>query len=183
MPFCGKFLPHIRERSMQHYYHVNHAQSHGRRYRNHLAVVLFGLSIMIMSACGAQPQFAHPQGTLNGCGSTLRLDIVATESARQRGLMGVTSLPDNYGMLFVFDENVQPAFWMKDTLIPLEVVFMSKQGQIHAITAMQPLSEEIHTAPEPLPYALELPQGWMASQGVVVGDTCTIELPDGLVVE
>jgi uncharacterized membrane protein (UPF0127 family) len=97
--------------------------------------------------------------------------------------MGVSSLPANYGMLFVFNERVQPAFWMKDTLIPLEVVFMSKQGYIKAIIAMQPLSEDIHTAPEPLPYALELPQGWMATHDIDVGDTCEIELPDGLVVE
>jgi hypothetical protein len=136
-----------------------------------------------MSACGTSPSYEHPQGTLRGCGPTLRLDIVATEAARQKGLMGVNQLPANYGMLFVFDDAVQPAFWMKDTLIPLEVVFMSKQGHIKAITEMQPLSEEIHAAPEPLPYALELPQGWMASQGVVVGDTCTIELPENLVVE
>jgi uncharacterized membrane protein (UPF0127 family) len=97
--------------------------------------------------------------------------------------MGVSELPSNYGMLFVFQDTVQPAFWMKDTLIPLEVVFMSKQGQIQAITAMNPLSEEIHSAPAPLPYALELSQGWMANHGVAVGDTCTIELPEGLKIE
>jgi len=136
-----------------------------------------------MSACGAPPPYEHPQGVLRGCGPTLRLDIVATETARQKGLMGVTKLPANYGMLFVFDDTVQPAFWMKDTLVPLEVVFMSKQGQIMAITAMDPLSETIHTAPEPLPYALELPQGWMATHGVTVGERCVIELPDSLVVE
>lgn len=146
--------------------------------------LLLLLYTLIMSACShTPPQYTHPQGTLRGCGPTLRLDIVATEADRQKGLMGVTALPDNYGMLFVFDETVQPAFWMKDTLIPLEVVFMSKQGQIKAITPMQPQSEEIHPAPEPLPYALELPQGWMATHNVTIGDTCVIELPDGLVVE
>jgi uncharacterized protein len=138
---------------------------------------------MIMSACTAPATLNHPQGALRGCGPTLRLDIVATETARQKGLMGVTKLPSNYGMLFVFNDTVQPAFWMKDTLIPLEVVFMSNEGQIRAITAMDPLSETVHTAPEPLPYALELPQGWMATYGVAVGERCVIELPDGLVVE
>lgn len=145
--------------------------------------MLILLWALIMSACGTPPPYELPQGTLRGCGPTLRLDIVATEAARQKGLMGVTHLPANYGMLFVFDDIVQPAFWMKDTLIPLEVVFMSKQGQIKAITAMQPLSEEIHTAPEPLPYALELPQGWMTTHDVAVGDICDIELPDDLVME
>lgn len=137
----------------------------------------------LMSACGPTKSYDHPQGQLRGCGPTLRLDIVATEAARQKGLMGVDALPDTYGMLFVFAETVQPAFWMKDTLIPLEVVFMSKSGQIKAITAMDPLSEEIHAAPEPLPYALELPQGWMAKHDVHVGDTCQLEVPADLVVE
>lgn len=137
----------------------------------------------LMSACGLTKSYDYPQGQLRECGPTLRLDIVATEAARQKGLMGVEVLPDNYGMLFVFAETVQPAFWMKDTLIPLEVVFMSKSGQIKAITAMDPLSEAIHAAPEPLPYALELPQGWMAKHNVNVGDTCQLEVPADLVVE
>ena len=138
---------------------------------------------VLMSACATQSSYEHPQGQLQGCGPTLRLDIVATESARQKGLMGVTELPDNYGMLFVFADTVQPAFWMKDTLIPLEVVFMSKSGQIIALSAMEPQSETVHAAPEPLPYALEVPQGWMAMHGVSVGDTCQLAVPDTLVVE
>ena len=137
----------------------------------------------LMSACGVLSSYAHPQGLLRGCGPILRLDIVATEAARQQGLMGVSQLPDAYGMLFVFGDTEQPAFWMKDTPIPLEVVFMSKLGQIKAITTMEPFSETIHSAPEPLPYALEVPQGWMAMHGVKVGDTCQLDVPSGLVIE
>lgn len=136
-----------------------------------------------MSACTPTKSNDYPQGQLLGCGPTLRLDIVATEAARQKGLMGITELPNNYGMLFVFAETVQPAFWMKDTPIPLEVVFMSKSGQIKAITAMKPYSEQIHAAPEPLPYALEVPQGWMAKHSVNVGDTCQLVVPAAVVVE
>lgn len=151
-----------------------------RMSRMRIAIMLVA---WIMSACAMPNSYEHPQGQLRGCGPRLRLDIVATEAARQKGLMGVTTIPDNYGMLFVFTETVQPAFWMKDTLIPLEVVFMSKSGQIKAITAMEPLSEAIHAAPEPLPYALELPQGWMATHNVNVGDTCQLDVPAVLVIE
>lgn len=168
---------------MQHKQCIVRAQQLNNRRLSYKLVMLILLCAQIMSACSVPTQYAYPQGTLRGCGPTLRLDIVATEAARQKGLMGVTNLPADYGMLFVFDDTVQPAFWMKDTLIPLEVVFMSKRGDIKAITPMQPQSEEIHSAPEPLPYALELPQGWMAAHNVAIGDTCVIELPDGLVVE
>ncbi|MFN5060328.1 MAG: DUF192 domain-containing protein [Chloroflexota bacterium] len=167
---------------MQQNKNIFHARFR-RTIQRSFRILTFLVWVLIMSACIATTHYTHPQGELRGCGPTLRLDIVATETARQQGLMGVPELPTNYGMLFVFQDTIQPAFWMKDTLIPLEVVFMSKQGQIKAITAMHPQSEEIHSAPEPLPYALELPQGWMTKHGIVVGDTCTIELPQGLVVE
>lgn len=170
---------------MQRHYH---AQTTAKRWSHMHHAALRTITVLIlcnhlMSACGLLTSYKHPQGRLRGCGPTLRLDIVATEAARQQGLMGVSQLPDAYGMLFVFDDITQPAFWMKDTPIPLEVVFMSKSGHIKAITAMEPYSEAIHAAPEPLPYALEVPQGWMATHGVVVGDTCQLDLPNDLVVE
>jgi uncharacterized protein len=165
-----------------------HSQTTATQWSHTLHAALRTITVLIlcsylMSACGVLSSYAQPQGQLRGCGPTLRLDIVATEDARQKGLMGVTELPDNYGMLFVFADTVQPAFWMKDTLIPLEVVFMSKSGQIIAISAMEPQSETVHAAPEPLPYALEVPQGWMAMHGVSVGDTCQLDVPGDLVVE
>ena len=146
-------------------------------------VVVVGLIVLLFMTSCAAPIYEFPQGELQGCGPTLRLDIVSTESSRQRGLMGVKKLPNKYGMLFVFQDTIQPAFWMKDTLVPLEVVFMSNTGIIKAIIPMQPLSETVHQAPEPLPFALEVPQGWMAKHDVNVGDTCTIVLPSSLVVE
>lgn len=147
-----------------------------------IQMAVFIAVIISMSSCRA-PVYEHPQGELQGCGPTLRLDIVSTEAARQRGLMGIDQLPPNYGMLFVFADTIQPAFWMKDTRIPLEVVFMSNMGEIKAITPMQPYTETIHEAPEPLPYALEVPLGWMAKHDVNVGDTCTLVLPETLIIE
>lgn len=141
---------------------------------------------LVMASCTLRPNtptYAFPQGELRACGPTLRLDIVSTESDRQKGLMGVETLPTNYGMLFVFRDDVQPAFWMKDTPISLEVVFMSKAGEIRAIIPMEPFSETVHTAPDILPYALELPQGWMATHGVTVGDSCQLVIPAGLNIE
>lgn len=155
-------------------------------YRAIKTLCVIMLCIMAITNCTSienNPMASLPRGTLTGCGPSLQLDIVSTEVLRQRGLMGIATLPDNYGMLFVFKDGIQPAFWMKDTQIPLEVVFMSKSGVILAITAMKPFSEIVHQSPEIAPYALELPHGWMATHGVTIGQRCEIQLPDSLVVE
>lgn len=129
---------------------------------------------LVLSAC---QHTTLPQGVLTGCGPQLRLDIVSTDANRQKGLMHQTSLPDNYGMLFVFKEDTQPAFWMRDTLIALDVIFMRVDGTIVQINAMQPNTDTAHEARIPIRYALETAQGWMAQHGVRVGDKCTIQLP------
>ena len=130
--------------------------------------------VLALSAC---QRTTLPQGVLTGCGPQLRLDIVSTHATRQQGLMHQTALPDNYGMLFVFKEDTQPAFWMRDTPLPLDVVFMRADGTIMQIDAMQPSTDTAHEARTPIRYALETPQGWMARHGVQVGDQCTIQLP------
>ena len=136
-----------------------------------LIICCLGLSL---STC---QRTTLPQGVLTGCGPRLRLDIVSTHADRQKGLMHQTELPDNYGMLFVFKEDTQPAFWMRDTPLALDVVFMRVDGTIVQINAMQPNTDTAHEALTPIRYALETPQGWMTQHGVRVGDHCSIQLP------
>lgn len=136
--------------------------------------VFVAVLTMLLSGC---QRYDLPQGTLSGCGPTLRLDIVSTHAQRQKGLMHQTSLPAQYGMLFVFKEDTQPAFWMRDTPIALDVVFMRVDGTIVQISAMQPNTDTAHAAQVPIRYALETPQGWMARHGVQVGDQCTLDVP------
>lgn len=138
----------------------------------HFVLVAF----LTMTLTGCQ-RYDLPQGRLSGCGPTLRLDIVSTHVQRQKGLMHQTKLPEQYGMLFVFKEDMQPAFWMRDTPVALDVVFMRVDGTIVQISAMQPNTDTPHEAQVPIRYALETPQGWMVRHGVQVGDQCTLELP------
>lgn len=127
--------------------------------------------------CACQPVSAYPRGELRGCGPTLYLDIVSTPATREKGLMDVTSLPDAYGMLFVFPHDTQPVFWMHNTPLALDVVYMQHDGTITQIEAMQPNTDTSHPAQLPIRYALETSQGWMASHGVTVGQRCTLILP------
>ena len=136
-----------------------------------IAVLLCGL---VLSGCQNYPL---PQGELTGCGPTLRLDIVSTPELRQQGLMEVQSLPDQYGMLFVFPEDGQYEFWMHDTPHALDVVFIRQDGTITQIEAMIPYTDTRHPSRYMVRYALETSQGWMANHGVKVGDKCTLTLP------
>lgn len=125
----------------------------------------------------------NAQGTLTGCGVAMQLDIVSTPALRSRGLMARHTLPDHYGMLFVFPAPTIPSFWMHNTPTALDIVFLSDSGTILTIEAMTPNSDDRHTAPEPVRYALEVAQGYFASQSVTVGQQCTLTIPADLVIE
>lgn len=105
----------------------------------------------------------------------VQVEIADTEAERQTGLSGRTTLAEDAGMLFIFDQEQPLSFWMKDTLIPLSIAYISAEGRIVDIQDMQPLDETPHPSAEPALYALEVNQGFFAERGVAVGDT--VELP------
>ena len=72
------------------------------------------------------------------------VSVAQTEEEKEQGLMGVETLPEDQGMLFDYADNPQTelSFWMKDTLIPLDVVFINNQGIVTAVAQGEPLSEE-----------------------------------------
>ena len=92
------------------------------------------------------------------------------------GLSKRESMPEQAGMLFVFPTDQQGAFWMKDTLIPLSIAFISADGRILEIQDMQPLSEELHIPASPYRYALEVNQGFFGKNEVNAGDTAEFVL-------
>jgi uncharacterized membrane protein (UPF0127 family) len=71
----------------------------------------------------------------------LRAELADTESKKERGLMFRQSLPENSGMLFIFDPPTQAAFWMKNTRIPLSIAFVDNQGRILETRSMKPFDE------------------------------------------
>ncbi len=87
------------------------------------------------------------------------------------------SLPENHGMLFVFDREQPLAFWMKNTKIPLSIAFLNKDFVIVDIQDMEPFSEKTHISAVPAMYALEVNQGFFRKHGIEVGDTLKFVLP------
>jgi uncharacterized membrane protein (UPF0127 family) len=90
--------------------------------------------------------------------------------------MGRTELELHAGMLFVFGRERDLSFWMRNTLIPLSIAYISADGRIVDIQDMEPLDETSHPSAEPAKYALEVNQGFFAERGVEVGDE--VEIPE-----
>jgi hypothetical protein len=118
-------------------------------------------------ACGDAPT-----AVLHGAQGpvTVRLEVVDTEPARVKGLMFRPSLPDGSGMLFVFDEVRDHAFWMKNTFISLDMIFIGEDLQVVGVRAETvPQSTATVSAGVPSRYVLEVPGGWAARHGVERG--------------
>jgi uncharacterized protein len=99
--------------------------------------------------------------------------IAAEPADRRQGLMGVEHLPDDAGMLFAFPDDRDGGFWMKNTLVPLDIAFADASGTIVAIERMVPCDEDPCPTYEPgteYRVALEVPGGWLGERGVEVGD-------------
>ena len=105
--------------------------------------------------------------------SCYRLDLwIARERSQQRrGLMFVRDLPPDTGMLFIYESPGMLSMWMKNTYIPLDMLFIRADGTISSIvTDTEPLSLRSIAATEPVSYVLELNAGVSGELGIVAGD-------------
>lgn len=100
----------------------------------------------------------------------LNVEVADSEEERTRGLMYRKGLADGKGMLFVFDRDERPAFWMKNTTIPLSIAYITSDGTITDILDLVPLSEEPRASSRSVRYALEVPSGWFSRVGLKPGD-------------
>jgi hypothetical protein len=106
------------------------------------------------------------------------VEIVSTPEAVARGLMYRNELADGRGMLFVFGEEKDHRFWMKNTLIPLDMIFIGADGVIVGVHRdAVPLSTATVGVGRPSRWVLEVPGGWSARHGVDAGQR--VEIPDG----
>jgi len=113
-----------------------------------------------------------PVAVVRGPGGPVEvsLEVAATRAERERGLMSRTSLAEGRGMLFVFDADGNQSFWMKNTLIPLDLLFIARDGTVVGIHAnATPLSTANIAVGKPSRYVLEVPGGWAARHGISAG--------------
>lgn len=106
----------------------------------------------------------------------LTVEIADDTDERAQGLMFREELPEDSGMLFVYPDDHLGGFWMKDTLIPLSIAFVTADGVIIDIQDMEPETTESHRPPDVYRSAVEVSQGWFDRNGIAVGDT--VAIPD-----
>ena len=113
--------------------------------------------------------------TLQGpAGESVRIQVeVADDPAeRRQGLMHREELPEGTGMLFVVEQERPLSFWMKNTLIPLDILFFDDEGAFISHESMQPCEEEPcprYQSQAPGKYALEVPLGTAESLNIRQG--------------
>ena len=110
----------------------------------------------------------YPLASLNHF--TVPVEVAADNANREKGLMFRKHLPENSGMLFVMDRSDAVCMWMKNTLIPLSVAFIDKDGFIINIEEMKPLTLDIHCSKAKAFYALEMNESWFEKNHVKPGD-------------
>ena len=98
------------------------------------------------------------------------VDVAATEEQQEKGLMFVKSLAGDRGMIFPYDPPQEVAFWMKNTLIPLDIVYIRKDGTIVRITQAQAMDLTPLPSGEPIGAVLEIRSGRAAELGIREGD-------------
>jgi uncharacterized membrane protein (UPF0127 family) len=122
---------------------------------------------------GAQTGLRHVPLTIRSSAGEHRFDveIAATLEQQARGLMFRREIAPNGGMIFPYDPPQDVSFWMKNTLVPLDMVFIRADGTIARIAASTtPLSLDAVPAGEPIAAVLELRGGRAAELGIREGD-------------
>lgn len=98
------------------------------------------------------------------------VEVAATAEQQERGLMFRRTLAGNRGMIFPYDPPQEVAFWMENTLIPLDIIFIRADGVIVRITKAKALDRTPLPAGEPIAAVLEIRGGRAAELGVKEGD-------------
>ena len=151
---------------------------------------LIGPAVLILStACGAAPRApASPAPTaapsrrpavLLPSGAVYRVEVARTPEEQTQGLMFRESLPEKSGMIFLFGDNAPHGFWMKNTMIPLDIVWMDGSGRVLFVSANTPPCRAdpcpTYGPLDPAANVLEIAGGTAAKEKVTVGSRIKIE--------
>lgn len=111
---------------------------------------------------------------------SFEIEVADRDEERSRGLMFRRDLPVNRGMLFIFEDTRRVAFWMQNTPLPLDLVFIGENGTILAIRQGVPLSTDVISPPPPVRFVLELHAGTAQKTGIADGDRVNHPLIDAI---
>ncbi|MGH1418169.1 MAG: DUF192 domain-containing protein [Hyphomicrobiaceae bacterium] len=155
-------------------------RAHNFSDRAALMAALFCFALVGVMSSGSFHLAAEPSSektevlwleTEAGPAHKIHVEVARTMAEKSRGLMFRTSLAPDRGMLFPYKEAGNHAMWMRNTYIPLDMVFIKSNGRVHRIEAKtEPFSETIISAGAPVTGVLELAGGMAAKLGLKAGD-------------
>lgn len=110
----------------------------------------------------------------------INVEYAKTSQKLNEGLMNRSSLAKNSGMFFIFPDEKYRNFWMKNTLIPLDIIFISSGGQINEIATLKPCQKDAEYCPtynskNPAQYVIEVNAGFSQNNKIAEGDI--LEIP------
>jgi uncharacterized protein len=139
-----------------------------------MALTLALCWVLLSAACQPKAADSSPFGLriaeLKISNVPLTVEIADTPQASENGLMFRDSLPEDRGMLFLFEQPKKASFWMRNTKIPLSIAYVDSDGKILEIKSMNPLDETVvPSRSDEVAYALEVNQGWFDRHGITPG--------------
>lgn len=134
-----------------------------------LAMALWASALTCMPALAQDGPQQLPTVMLGISFHNIKAEVAVTPKQHEIGLMHRTSMGPNDGMIFVFEQAGQQCFWMKNTLIPLSVAFISDDGTIVNLDEMKPETLNPHCSTKPVRYVLEMNTGWFSKRGLKAG--------------
>ena len=136
-----------------------------------LVAMLIGSTIFFAISCkGSTVAFSN-----DGQVASLNIEVANTPAARAAGLMYRKELGKDAGMLFDFGHDVNTAFYMKNTSVPLSIAFIDSAGKVLGTRDMKPFDLTPIEPPGTYRYAIEVNQGWFAQHGIKPGTRATID--------
>jgi uncharacterized membrane protein (UPF0127 family) len=126
----------------------------------------------LLAGCGTSPPSATPTVELispTGVRVAVQIEVADQPETIRRGLMERTSLAEGAGMLFIFDDDKPRTFWMKNTLIPLDILFFAVDGSFVRARTMVPCERDpcaLYDSIEPARFALEVPRGFVEAHRI-----------------
>ena len=102
-------------------------------------------------------------------GHTVDCDLALSDTQRMHGMMDRKTMGANEGMLFVFPKPEHQSFWMRNTHVPLDVIFADEAGRVLNVEQGHPMSEYRMLSKGPAKFVLEVPMGWCNKRRVGPG--------------
>ena len=152
------------------------------------------LALLVLSTCRASPPSSQSYGAAtaapaaaprvivdspSGRSAQVQVEVASTDAARERGLMFREKLGADDGMLFVFPESSDHVFWMKNTFIPLDMIFIEREGEggtvVGVVANAEPMTPTPRAVGAPSRFVLEVNGGWSAAHALARGDRVRLE--------